>query len=113
MRLAPFAAALVLLSLGGCDFGDNVSSIEVSLSHESAVATHLLTDSEDFSPSNRVEPGMGRTRRVPYRLDEANPEATFRGGRNGVVIATVTCPIFGSTGQFVVVFNANETMSCP
>lgn len=105
-RRIPLLAGL--LALCGCDATENIDTVSVSLANESATAVHLLTAGEDFSPSNRVEPGMGRTRSISIRVDQVEMQ-DFRAGRNGTVVATVSC--FYHT-NLVVVFNANETMSC-
>lgn len=49
---------------------------------------HIFGPNEDFSPSNRLEPGDSRTAVIRMRRDE---EALFTAGRNGTVITTKKC----------------------
>ncbi|GAB5535132.1 MAG: hypothetical protein Rubg2KO_13810 [Rubricoccaceae bacterium] len=109
---------LVVLVLGGCDSSeDSLIRINVALFNDTLTRTHLMHETEDFAPSNQVASNEERTVRIDILDPAVNQMGTpqiFRAGRNGVVIATVSCRASRTTAEdnYRVVFNANDTLTC-
>ena len=87
--ISVLCAALTVLSFAACDesdaglIGEHV--YQVRLSNADSQPVHIVSYSDSYGPSNRIDPGSSKT------FTDANTEIPFRAGRNGTTIATVTC----------------------
>lgn len=110
---------LALVAVAGCDSTeDALIRINVSLKNDTLTRTHLMYEDESFDASNQVASNESRTVRIEIldpSLDggEGTPQI-FRAGRNGQVLATVSCRASRTTTEddYRVVFNADETLTC-
>lgn len=93
----PFLLTLLLswaVCLTGCDILDLVDSetytdVTVDLiNDDNSLAVHILAEGEEFSSSNQLQPGKGRTVIVGAIEGQA---VEFRAGRNGSVLASRQC----------------------
>jgi len=109
---------LAVLAIGGCDgTEDALIPINVALFNDTLTRTHLMHENESFDASNQVVSNEQRVVRIEIldpSLGNGGTPQIFRAGRNGQVIATVSCRASRTTSEdnYRVVFNANDTLTC-
>ncbi len=118
MRSLLACTLLATLALGGCDgTEDSLIRIDVALFNDTLTRTHLMHESESFDASNQVVSNESRTVRIEIldpSLSGTGTPQIFRAGRNGQVLATVSCRASRTTSEdnYRVVYNDNNTLSC-
>lgn len=84
--------------VGPQDLPGNLITVVLISDGSNGLPIHILVPGESFGEANRLEPGQQRETRE--RIPESS-RITFRAGRNGTVLVTVTCDVVAATDGFV------------
>ena len=104
---AVLALGIALLVVSACNGDDIVDpgdlpgpliTVVLVSDGSNGLPIHILAPGENFDASNRLEPGQQRetTERIPQ-----SSQLTYRAGRNGTVLVSVTCDVVAATDGFV------------